>query len=189
MTSLFSSYLHFSSCNGNAIQLEFATDLVQGINATSNPLATNTAIPLTYTTSPSPAAENISPGFTTKEKTATGVVVPAITIIAFLLGMIYLRRRRRKQSQSHSGLADLSEENQPYLQQKAELEVKENRRLELEAVEVRYEIDGGDDIKEMSAWGNEVRNEIDTLARSQMPSLVERHELKGEDCSKELEAP
>ena len=106
-----------------------------------------------------------------------------------MLGIIYLRRRRRKQSQSDNGLADLSEENQPYLQQKAELEVKENRRLELEAVEVRYEMDGGDDIKEMSAWGNEVRNEIDTLARPQMLSLIERHELRGEDYSKELEAP
>lgn len=83
----------------------------------------------------------------------------------------------------------MSEETQPYLQQKAELEAEEKRRLELEAVEVRYEMDGANDSKEMPAPGSDVRNEIDTITRPPMPSLRERQELRGEDCSKELEAP
>ena len=57
------------------------------------------------------------------------------------------------------------EETQPYLQQKAELEAEEKRRIELEAVEVRYEMDGRDHRNEMPAQGSEVGNEIDTIER------------------------
>ena len=78
------------------------------------------------------------------------------------------------------------EETQPYLQQKAELEAEEKRRLELKAVEVRYEMDGRDDVNEMP--GNYARNEIDTVVRPQMSSLKERQELRGEECSQELDA-
>ena len=81
------------------------------------------------------------------------------------------------------------EETQPYLQQKAELEAEEKRRLELETVEVRNEMDGRDHMNEMPAQGSEVANEIDTIERPAMSSLEERHELKGEEHSKELEAP
>ena len=214
--SLFEDHLGFSTCEGNGMQASivsltplvevgigtsspFAT-LLQVANATSSPLSTN--VP---TTSPSSAphnssssptiissAENISPGFSTRDKAATGVVVPVVAIISFILGVIYLRsRRRRFQNRSHSGngLADPSEEAQPYLQQKAELEAEEKRRLELEAVEVRYEMDGGNDRNNLLAPGEGVRNEIDTIARPPMPSLRERQELRGEECSKELEAP
>lgn len=83
----------------------------------------------------------------------------------------------------------MSEETQPYLQQKAELEAEEKRRLELEAVEVRYEMDGETSRKAMPAPGNDVRNEIDTVTRPPMPSLRERQELRGEEFSRELEAP
>ena len=80
------------------------------------------------------------------------------------------------------------EETQPYLQQKAELEAEETRRLELEAVEVTYEMDGSDHRNEMPAQGSEVGNEIDTIERPALSSLRERHELRGEEHSKELEA-
>ena len=83
----------------------------------------------------------------------------------------------------------MSEETQPYLQQKAELEAEEKRRIELEAVEVRYEMDGGDDRKEMPAPGSDVRTEIDTTTRPSMPSLRETQELRGEEFSRELEVP
>ena len=54
---------------------------------------------------------------------------------------------------------------------------------------MRFELDGRDDRNEMPAQGSEVGNEIDTIERPVMSSLKERHELKGEECSKELEAP
>ena len=97
------------------------------------------------------------------------------------------RRRKRSQSGKDPNVsADSSEEPQPYLQQKAELEAEENRRLELEAVEMRYKVNGEDSIQEMP--GEDARNEIDTIVRPGMPSLGERQELRGEECSKELEA-
>lgn len=100
--------------------------------------------------------------------------------------MIHLRRQKRSQSGKDPNVsADSSEETQPYLQQKAGLEAEENRRLELEAVEVRYEVNGEDNMQEMP--GEDARNEIDTM-RHGMPSLGERQELRGEECPKELEA-
>lgn len=188
----------FSTCDGNGIQFEYGTEFIQAASATSSPLPTDTVI---TTTSPSPAsnnssqsptissaAENVSPGLMTRDKAAIGVVVPVVAIISFALGMIFYLRRRRKRSQSDKG-KNVSEETQPYLQQKAELEAEEKRRLELEAVEVRYEMDGGDDRKEVPAPESDGRNEIDTITRPPMPSLRERQELRGEDCSRELEAP
>ena len=102
---------------------------------------------------------------------------------------MYLRRRRKqnKSRKDTNNSADASGETQPYLQQKAELEAEEKRRLELEAVEVRYEMDGADNITEMP--GNDIRNEIDTAAEPEMSSLRKKHELRGEEFSKELEAP
>lgn len=51
---------------------------------------------------------------------------------------------------------------------------------------MKYEMDGRDHVKEMP--GNHGRNEIDTVERPQMSSLKERQELRGEECSKELDA-
>ena len=200
VTSLFHDYLGFATCGGNNNSVEIvATALVQIANFTSTPLSTTTADPFPSTTlassasnitSSSPttssAAENISSGFTTKDKAATGVVIPVVAIISLLLGILLYLRRRRKRSESGKDTHGPEEETQPYLQQKAELEAEEKRRLELEAVEVRYEMDGRDNVNEMP--GNDVEHEIDTVVRPQMSSLNERQELRGEECSRELDA-
>ena len=135
------------------------------------------------------AARNISTDFTKEDKVATGVVIPVVAIISLVLGILFYLRRRRKRSESSKHRHGSEEESQPYLQQKAELEAEEKRRLELEAVEVRYEMDGRDHRNEMSAHGSEDGNEIDTIERPITSSLNDRHELKGEEHSKELEAP
>ena len=199
VTSLFYDYLGFSTCSGNDNLVVIATSLIQVANDTSTPLSMFTADPFPSTTlvssasnitssSPttSPAAGSISSAFTTKDKAATGVVIPVVAIISLVLGILFYLRRRRKRSESGKDTHGSEAGTQPYLQQKAELEAEEKRRLELEAVEVRYEMDGGDHINEMP--GSQVRNEIDTVVRPQMPSLEETQELRGEECSKELEA-
>ena len=48
-------------------------------------------------------------------------------------------------------------------------------------------MDGEDNRHEMP--GIDVENEIDTVARPEMSSLKKKHELRGEECSKELEVP
>lgn len=63
----------------------------------------------------------------------------------------------------------MGEGNQPYLQQKAELEAEERRRHELEAAGIVHELDGEDGVHELS----------DTERKT-------RQELKGEEFSQEL---
>ena len=202
VTSLFYDYLGFTSCSGNDKPIQIATDLTAVLNTTSAPLSTTIGDPLSSTTlvhppsnlvssssTTSSAGGNISSGFTTRDKAATGIVVPVITIISLVLGILFYLRRRQKRSISGEDAHGSEEETQPYLQQKVELDAEERCKLELEAVEVRNELDGRDCRNELPAQGSEVGNEIDTIERPVMSSLKERHELKGEECSKELEAP
>lgn len=71
-----------------------------------------------------------------------------------------MRRRRRKKQQiteadmSVNGTAGEGGNAQLYFQQKAELD-DEQRRHEMEAVEVRYEMDGEDEIHEMPVGESE----------------------------------
>ena len=166
ITSLFHDHLGFASCSGNHNPVQIVTSLVQVANITPDPLETATADPFPSTTlvssasnitSSSPTtssvAGNISSGFTTKDKAATGVVIPVVAIISLVLGILFYLRRRRKRSESGKDTHGSEEETQPYLQQKAELEAEEKRRLELEAVEVRYEMDGRDYRNEMQYKG------------------------------------
>ena len=218
VTSLFQDYLGFSTCavqlvtnltqvaKFTSISLSVTTgDLLastQVVNGATTPFQTITADPLLSTTlvssaskidSSSPttssAGEDISSGFTAKDKAATGVVISVVATISLVLGILFYLRRQRKRSNSGKDTYKSEEEIQPYLQQKAELDAEEKRRLELEAVEVRYEMDGSDHRNEMPAQGSEVGNEVDTIERSALSSLRERHELRGEEHSKELEAP
>ena len=63
-------------------------------------------------------------------------------------------------------------------------------RCESEAVEVRCEMDVEDHLIEMAAPGSgDIRNELNTIARLQMSSLKGKDGLRGEACSRELEAP
>ena len=195
-TLLLSSRLDFKGCVGGGQEV-VTTDLTQILNSPTVSVDTFPSTTLVSSasnlTSLGPttgsAAENVSSGFTTKDKAATGVVIPVVAIISLVLGILSYLRRRRKRSESGKDTHGSEEETQPYLQRKAELEAEETRRLELEAVEVRYELDDRDHRNEMPAQGSEVGNEIDTVERPALSSLRERHELKGEEHSKELEAP
>ncbi|KAL9075857.1 MAG: hypothetical protein Q9161_001250 [Pseudevernia consocians] len=194
-TLLLYSRLSFTDCAGSGQEV-LPTALTQVSNLSTisaDPLPSTTLVSsASNVTSSSPttssATENISSRFTTRDKAATGIVVSVVAIISLVLGILFYLRRRRKRSNSGEDTHVSEEETQPYLQQKAELDAEEKRRLELEAVEVRYELDGRDHRNEMPAQGSEVGNEIDTIERPAMSSLKERHELKGEECSKELEA-
>ena len=65
-----------------------------------------------------------------------------------------MKYRKRKLNGQTEQAPTISEENQPYLQQKGELEAEEKRKFELQAEERRYEL-GNDHICEMSVSDNE----------------------------------
>ncbi|CAF9943544.1 MAG: hypothetical protein ALECFALPRED_000595 [Alectoria fallacina] len=180
---------------------ESQSTLEPTVLATQNVPAMTTSTSASTTTSPylaanntysgpetSPTTKAISSGFTTKDKVLIGFIVPIVAIVSFLLGMMHLwGRRKRRHSAKDTDVSDASSEaTQPYLERKAELEANDRSLLELEAGQMRYERNGDDDIQEMS--GVDARFEIDTVARPGMPSLGETHELRGEECSEEIEA-
>ena len=118
---------------------------------------TNTSNSATTTISPQFSHINKSPADLSRGvKIGNGVAIP-IFIIALLILGIFLRRRYQRRSQLnsvHEGPATHTQtletgDQQPFLQQKAELEAKE--RHELEAVERRHEIQGAERRLEMSA--------------------------------------
>ena len=74
----------------------------------------------------------------------------------------------------------------PFLQQKPELDAEKTRQNELEAQDQNYELGSRE---RYEIVGDEGRAEM-TGAISEsgpLPSLMERHELRGEEHSKELE--
>lgn len=116
----------------------------------------------------------------TKYKVVIGVIVP-ITFIALTLTCILTWRRFQKRKVVASGIAAMistesSQDAQPYLQQKAELEAEERRRHELEAEERQFEVDGTNEIHEMITEG----------ATRRISAL---QELRGPEHSQELEVP
>ena len=65
-----------------------------------------------------------------------------------------------------------SDDAQPYLQRKAELD-DEQRRHEMEAVDLRYELEGEDCVHEQS--------------EVERPGVRDRQELRGEEYARELD--
>lgn len=84
-------------------------------------------------------------------KASIGVATPVVTITLLLAALLLWRRCRKSKKASSEPI--MSEDSQPYLQRKAELEAEEKKRHELEAEERRYELDGENRIHEISEEG------------------------------------
>ena len=107
-----------------------------------------------------------------------GLVVAIVAVMLFAsIGLAYFcifQKRRRKRDETakidrERNNSDGEGENpHMYLQQKVELD-DEQRRHEMEAAELRYEVQGVDEIHEMPA--------------DEGDSRYGRHELNGDDCS------
>ncbi|KAL8896444.1 MAG: hypothetical protein Q9207_007701 [Kuettlingeria erythrocarpa] len=129
-----------------------------------------------------PAVQSSSPRRsrpTTQTKIAVGVASPIIIILISaltFLGIIHYRKNKRR-AQSISAKPESSTEDQPYLQQKGELDAEERRRFELDAEQKKYELEGDNDIHELPTTSN-------SCARTRL----DRHEVRGEEQCKELRA-
>ena len=130
-------------------------------------------------TSPSAPAvqrQRSSTGLSSPAKIGIGIGVSAIGIIILLLtrrGLLqYCERKIRDRAEKLNATSD---QHQPYLQQKGELEAEERRKYELEAEERRYELEE-----------NEI-NEMPTIEMNNNRSADGKQELRGEEHCKELD--
>lgn len=158
-----------------------------GLTKTETLLATSSAVvtstgksstdPSSPTSSNAPAASGPKTSLSVGAKIALGVVVSVFlsTVSALAIRWI-LRHRKRKLENRSNEAGTLSDEGQPYLQQKGELEAEEKRKYELQAEERRYELADDNQTHEMAA----------TDSPHEM-STQRTQELRGEEHSQELD--
>lgn len=112
----------------------------------------------------------------------------SITSLSFITIYLWRKRRRSQSFRSKNEIPESSDDTQPYLQQKAELDSEERRQLELDGQELRYEMDGAEGRYEIQR--SDVSHEVPVERRRHgLLSLGQIHELRGEEHSKELEGP
>ena len=113
------------------------------------------------------------------------IIVPILLIGALIFGLFILRGTKRFNKPPKSA----GDENGPYLQHKAELEDEEKRKVELEAKEERYELNDDNAVHEAGDCMRTPTLELESEGvKPDMPSCSCRHELRGEEHCKELEA-
>lgn len=173
--SSFVDYLGLPTCIGGVNDVPVSSITL----AQLLPSATSTGSPIPSTGNPTEASTSTSYHHHLDEQATIGIgiAIPVVVIALLLLAVFLWRRSRKIKKANVTEVQDtISEDRQPYLQQKAELEAEEKRKHELEAEERRYELDGESRIHEISENSHG------------LPSLRARQELRGEDHSKELDA-
>ena len=150
-----------------------------GFSACIPQVATSTGAPSPGNSTEKPVPDSRHHGLDERAKIGIGTTIPVV-VTALLLLALLLWRRSRKIKETNVPKAEhmVLEDNQPYLQQKPELDAQEKRKYELDAEERRYELDGGSRVQEIS-------DRIDNAS----PSSYVLQELRGEEHSRELGVP
>lgn len=154
--------------------------------ATIGPSATSADFSASTSQSPRRASSTLD----TNERIAIGVAIPSVITASCLVAFLAWGRSKRshRKTDSDEHVPNNSDSSQPFLQQKAELEAEERRKIELEARERRYELNTEDTIHEADNQCN--GPEISSYSPTHiLSSHQQRQELRSEDHSKELEAP
>ena len=144
-----------------------------------SPLTTTPPSPKNSSTQPVPTFSSGS--HSKKVEIGNAIAFPVAFLVLSLLGYVAYKRRKIKKTLTEEdatlqqGQVSPQENNQPYLQQKSELEAEENRKHELEARERRYEMGIEGERHELP-----VKEEGNSMIRT-------RQELRGEEHSKELD--
>ena len=135
-------------------------------------------------TIPAPSS-HLQTGLTLPQKVGMAVSISITVLMLLGLGILRWRRWKKKQGSKASTpvteMLDTADDNQPYLQPKAELEDEERRKAELEAEDSRYELDVGGAKVELPALN-------DILGAADFSEQI-RQELRGEEFAGELGSP
>ena len=146
----------------------------------SSALSPQNASAATATPSSTSSSLSSSTSSTETKKLIIGLVVAIVVpVILIALSLVYyIRRRRQRKKRAPTPSQDVGkregEDAQLYFQQKVELD-DEQRRHEMEAVEIRYEMEGEDEIREMPVEGRQ----------GQVEGV--RQELRGAEHARELD--
>ena len=196
------NFLGISTCVGSGEEF-FPTALIQVNDTSVTPALSTLVLPAPSASLPVGANSTTStilhPSNATKSTVAprldepikigigVGVSFAALLLIS-LVGYIWRKRRlhlaaitAEEQGDTEGrqkGTSSSDSDNQPYLQQKAELEAEERQRHELEARQKIHELDGGTEIREVPGGTHEHRLAV----------MRSKQELTSGEHSQELDA-
>ena len=178
----FVDFLGFATCVAPTPLMNISSAALHiSSTAASTQLSSLKATTITGSTAASSHTDSGGQALERPARIGIGLAVP-VGVLA-LIGIVAVVWRRKARRQSSTELKPREEKQpddlQPYLQRKAELEDQERRRHELESNECRYELEGADKGTELPI-GKSV-NVVRSVPRMQ--------ELRGEEHSKELDAP
>ncbi|CAF9929808.1 MAG: hypothetical protein ALECFALPRED_004453, partial [Alectoria fallacina] len=145
-------------------------------------LAAASATTLPSATSVAPSGDPVPVGRIRSERVIViSVIAPSVVILLLLACFFMIRshRKKRRNVGSNDGPERISNV-QLYVDQKPELEDQERRKHELDTQEIRYEMEGGNRMFEIS--------EERVTNKRQSTSDV-KAELRGEEHSQELDVP
>lgn len=144
-------------------------------NATTSP--TLAASSITNSSLSKPTAGPLNPSLSVGAQAAIGVSVPFAVLVAVATLVLGFRRHRKNKRMDQATDKTIASPNgdQPYFQQKGELDAKESALFELSAEQRQHELGSQSEICEMSA---ETSNSGRTVSQ--------RQELRGEEHCQEL---
>ena len=167
-----STKLDTTTAGGNSLMDIAAKSTVSpGPTATSIPATPITVVAISPTSHP-------AVGLGKPAKIGIPVVCVAIALVLLLVSFFLFAKilQRKKAAAKDKENIKRGEEVQPYLQPKAELEVEERQKHELEANDIRPEL-----------IAEETRHKVATETERPIPSSLQlTHELRGDKHSQEL---
>ena len=154
--------------------------------------ATPTSYPTStaFNSSPSSAQDVVYPDSEANLDMLIDAATPIAVAVSLLIVYCIVRNARKwRQKGGHDRTPRrASQGTKAYFQNKGELDAAGNGIHELSAQETRYDVRGEDHFHEIQ--GEEMAVEIPSgNERLEGPTLEERHELRSEECSKELGSP
>ena len=180
-----------STHSSTSFPVPTASDLSIARAVSSSTLSPQNASAVTATPSTSSPLSSATSSTETRKLIIGLVVAIVVPIVLIALSLVYFirRRRRRKERAPTSSQDNENREGKDahlYFQQKVELD-DEQRRHEMEAVGIRYEMEGEDDIQEMPVEGNQAQKGRQELLEGGQGQRV-RQELRGTEHARELDS-
>jgi len=121
-----------------------------------------------------------------KTRVPIAVIIPVLVLVLALSAFVLIRRYRKRKLARRTEMIDSGSGAMIGVDMKPEMDAEERMIYELQAREIQIEADGSRERIEIE--GSQDTHEMSAEKTERKVSVLETHELRGEEHSKELEA-